>query len=481
MRRPAWVITTYAVLLLLAVATALPNFLPSTVRSALPDWATSQSVSLGLDLQGGAHLLLAVDREDLAQSRLQDLRETLAAEMRVRNLDQTTIRAERLALSVPADATLSETMKDAAAATAQPGSPTDFTVEVSDGKLRLALTEAGLDRAATSAADSSLEVIRHRIDQVGVSEPVISRVGEDRILVQMPGVDNPAQLRDLLGSTAKMSFQMVAPGPGPGVSMLEMRDGSGTIPVEDRVALSGDRLDQAASAFDPDTGRPMVTFTFDPQGAVTFAEITAANIGQRFAVVLDDKVLTAPVIQTSIPGGQGQITGDFTPEDAQTLSVLLTSGALPASLDVVEERSVGAALGADSIRAGLMTGALGLALVVAMMVGLYGAWGLLASAVLALNVMLTLTALGLLGATLTLPGIAGIILCLGIAVDSNILIFSRIREETAKGATAIKALTQGYARAWATILDANITTLLAMVLLFLFGAGAIRGFAIGWR
>jgi TRAP-type C4-dicarboxylate transport system substrate-binding protein len=188
-----------------------------------------------------------------------------------------------------------------------------------------------------------------------VSEPVISRVGEDRILVQMPGVENPAQLRDLLGSTAKMSFQMVARRSGTGVSLLEMRDGSGVIPVENRVALSGDRLDQAAMGFDPDTGRPMVTFAFDRQGAITFAEITAANIGQRFAVVLDGQVLTAPVIQSMIPGGQGQITGDFTSEEAQTLAVLLTSGALPASLEVIEERSVGAALGADSIRSGLIT------------------------------------------------------------------------------------------------------------------------------
>lgn len=347
MRRPAWVVMTYVVLLLLAVATALPNFLPTTVRSTLPDWATSQTVSLGLDLQGGAHLLLAVDREDLAEARLQELRETLVAEMRARNLNPGAIRTEGLALSVPADEALFATMQSAAAATAQPGSPADFSVDLSDGTLQLTLTEAGLDRAATIAADSSLEVIRHRVDQVGVSEPVLSRVGGDRILVQMPGIENPGQLRELLGSTAKMSFQMVAPGPGPGVSMLGLRDGSGAIPVEDLVALSGDRLARAASAFDPDTGRPMVTFAFDRPGGIAFAEITAANIGQRFAVVLDGTVLTAPVIQTAIPGGQGQITGDFTVEEAQTLAVLLTSGAMPASLEVIEERSVGAALGAD--------------------------------------------------------------------------------------------------------------------------------------
>lgn len=478
MRRPLWVVMTYAVLLLLAVATALPNFLPATTRNSLPDWMTSQTVSLGLDLQGGAHLLLAVDRDDLALSRLQDLRDSLAAEMGARNLDPRAIRTEGLALVVPAESAVTASMRSAANATAMPGGPPDFTLDLSDGILRLALTEAGLDRAAAKAADTSLEVIRHRIDQVGVSEPVISRVGGDRILVQMPGVENPGQLRALLGSTAKMSFQMVAAGPGDGISMLPMRDGSGHLPVEDKIALSGDRLDRAASAFDQDTGQPMVTFAFDGQGAIAFAEITATNIGQQFAVVLDGEVLTAPVIQTAIPGGQGQITGDFTLEEAQTLAVLLSSGALPASLEVIEERSVGAALGADSITSGLVTGAVGLALVVAIMVGLYGAWGLLASAILGVNVMLTLTVLGLIGATLTLPGIAGIILCLGIAVDSNILIFSRIREETAKGASAIKALTQGYARAWATILDANITTLIAMVLLFMFGAGAIRGFAI---
>jgi SecD/SecF fusion protein len=478
MRRPAWVLMTYAVLLLLAVVMALPNFLSKDIRDTLPPWATSQTVSLGLDLQGGAHLLLAVDRADLATARLQELRQILVSEMRTLNLNPATIRADGIVLSAPANEALLATLQAAASATVQPGIPPDFTVDLSGAVTRLSLTASGLDRAASDAADASLEVIRHRVDQVGVSEPVISRVGDDRILIQMPGVENPAQLRALLGSTAKMSFQMVAPGPGPGVTLLSLGDGTGEIPVYDDVALSGDRLDAAATGFEPDTGQPMVTFNFDRQGGAAFAEITAANIGQQFAVIIDGEVLTAPVIQQAILGGQGQITGDFTLEEAQTLAVLLASGALPASLEVIEERSVGAALGADSIRAGLLTGIIGLALVVAIMVGLYGAWGLLASAILGLNVMLTLTALGLLGATLTLPGIAGIILCLGIAVDSNILIFSRIREETAKGAIAIKALTLGYGRAWATILDANITTLLAMVLLFMFGAGAIRGFAV---
>ncbi len=478
MRRPAWVVMTYAILLLMAVAMAIPNFMSKDMRDTLPTWASRQTVSLGLDLKGGAHLLLAVDRTDLATARLQELRQTVVAEMRAQNLNPATIRVDGNALSVPANPSMLTTLKAAASAASAPGLAPYFTIAQTGDVMRLSLTEPGLDRTASAAADASLEVIRHRVDQVGVSEPVISRVGNDRILVQMPGVENPAQLRALLGSTAKMSFQMVAPGPGPGVTLLPLRDGTGEIAVEDRVALSGDRLDSAASAFEPDTGQPMVTFNFDGQGGATFAEITAASIGKRFAVVLDGEVLTAPVIQQAIPGGQGQITGDFTLEEAQTLAVLLTSGALPASLDVVEERSVGAALGADSIKAGLITGAIGLGLVVVMMLGLYGAWGLLASAVLGLNVMLTLAALGLIGATLTLPGIAGIILCLGIAVDSNILIFSRIREETAKGTVAIKALTLGYGRAWATILDANITTLLAMLLLFMFGAGAIRGFAV---
>jgi SecD/SecF fusion protein len=478
MKRSPWVVMTYAVLLLLAVATAIPNFLTESQRAQLPRWATAQTVSLGLDLQGGAHLLLAVDRPALAAARLSDLKALVPQVLAEAALPPARVTATDRSLTLPATAEAEAALAAALAAAAIPGAPNPVTLDRTGDQITLTLTEAGLDHAATEAADRSLEVIRHRVDQVGVSEPVISRVGADRILVQMPGVENPGQLRDLLGSTAKMSFHMVAPATGPGVSALPLRDGSGTLLIEDRVALSGERLDRAALAFDQQTKRPVISFGFDHAGAIRFGDLTAENVGQRFAVVLDGQILTAPVIQQAIPGGQGQITGDFTVDEAQTLAVLLNSGALPASLSVIEERSVGAALGSDSITMGLVTGALGLALVVGIMVTLYGGWGLMASAVLGLNVLLTLTALGLLGATLTLPGIAGIILCLGIAVDSNILIFSRIREETATGASASKALRLGYDRAWATILDANLTTLLAMLVLFWFGAGAIRGFAV---
>jgi len=326
--------------------------------------------------------------------------------------------------------------------------PTDaprFTIDQDGTLLRLTVPEPALDRTAADAAARSIEVIRHRIDQVGVSEPQISRVGTDRILVQLPGVENPAQLRALIGATAQMSFHLVESDTGgaqAGTTIMPLRDG-GQIAVQDRVALAGDHLTSAASEIDPQTGRPVVTFRFDTTGALEFGRITAENVGRPFAIVLDGQVLTAPVIQQPILGGSGQITGNFTMEETQTLAVLLNSGSLPASLEVIEERSVGASLGADSIRAGLVAGLAGLGLVVVVMIGLYGIWGLVASIILGLNVALTLAALGLIGATLTLPGIAGIILCLGIAVDANVLIFSRIREETAKGASALKALAQG--------------------------------------
>jgi SecD/SecF fusion protein len=480
MRRPVWVLVTYAILLLAGIALSLPNFLPTTMRAQLPAPFSSSAVSLGLDLQGGAHLLLAVDGTALADHATRSLTETARSLVSDQGGDPGSVRRIGDVITMPAtDATRAALQARATEGLDATDTPR-FTIDQDGDVLRLSVPQAALDRTAADASARSIEVIRHRIDQVGVSEPQISRVGRDRILVQFPGVENPAQLRALLGATAQMNFHLVATETGAGqlgVTLMPMRDG-GQIAVQDRVALAGEHLTSAAAEIDRQTGQPVVSFRFDTAGALEFGRITADNVGRPFAIVLDGQVLTAPVIQQPIMGGSGQITGNFTLEETQNLAVLLNSGSLPASLEIIEERTVGASLGADSIRAGLVAGLAGLGLVVAVMIGLYGAWGLLASVILALNVALTLAALGLIGATLTLPGIAGIILCLGIAVDANVLIFSRIREETAKGANALKALAQGYDRAWGTILDANITTLLAMGLLFLLGAGAIRGFAI---
>ncbi|MFC7703633.1 protein translocase subunit SecD [Plastorhodobacter daqingensis] len=480
MRRPFWVLATYAILLLAGIALAVPNFLPEQTRAQLPRVLAANTVSLGLDLRGGAHLLLAIDRAALAEHALEETADRARAVLDSQGAETRQVRRSEGAVTLPYSEGVAAALRAQATEGLAPTSAPRFVIERDGERLRLGIPDAALDRLASDAAARSLEVIRHRIDQVGVAEPQISRVGGDRILVQLPGVENPAQLRALLGSTALMSFHLVDEGAitaRPGFSLMPARDG-GMIAVEDRVALSGEHLVSAASGFDQQTGQPIVTFRFDTAGALEFGRITSANVGRQFAIVLDGEVLTAPVIQQPIHGGSGQITGRFTPEESQTLAVLLNSGSLPAALEVIEERSVGASLGADSIRAGLVSGLVGLGLVVAVMVALYGAWGLIASAILGVNVALTLAVLGLIGATLTLPGIAGIILCLGIAVDSNVLIFSRIREETAKGAGAMKALSRGYDLAWGTIIDANVTTLLAMGLLFTLGAGAIRGFSV---
>ena len=445
MRRPIWVLVTYAILLLAGIALSIPNFLPASMRAQLPAPLSTSAVSLGLDLQGGAHLLLSVDRTALADHAARSLTETARTVLGDLGDNPRTVRRTGDVVTLPMSEGAAAALREGATEGLSPSETPRFTIHQDGGLLRLTVPQAALDRTAADAAARSIEVIRHRIDQVGVSEPQISRVGTDRILVQLPGVENPAQLRALIGATAQMSFHLVESDTGgaqAGTTIMPLRDG-GQIAVQDRVALAGDHLTSAASEIDPQTGRPVVTFRFDTTGALEFGRITAENVGRPFAIVLDGQVLTAPVIQQPILGGSGQITGNFTMEETQTLAVLLNSGSLPASLEVIEERSVGASLGADSIRAGLVAGLAGLGLVVVVMIGLYGIWGLVASIILGLNVALTLAALGLIGATLTLPGIAGIILCLGIAVDANVLIFSRIREETAKGASALKALAQG--------------------------------------
>jgi SecD/SecF fusion protein len=333
----------------------------------------------------------------------------------------------------------------------------------------------------SDAVDQSLEVIRRRLNETGMVEPVITRQGKDSILVQMPGVSNPQHIRELLGTTAQMTFHWVADAKTrPGTPVVNVKgdiDGA-SYQLEEIAVLEGKHISDARLAYQQQTGEPVVTFKLDYDGARRFGDLTKQNIGRALAIVLDKKVITAPVIRSAIQGGSGEISGAFTSSSANDLALLLRVGALPAALKVIEEQTVGPDLGSDAISMGISTGMLGALLVLAFMVGLYGRWGLIACLGLAINIGLTFGLLGLLGATLTLPGIAGFILSIGMAVDANILINERIREETRRGKNARTALNAGFQRAYATILDSNFTSLIAISLLFLFGSGPVRGFAV---
>ncbi|MCB5202232.1 protein translocase subunit SecD [Neorhizobium sp. T786] len=485
MRNSPWMVVTYAFIIFIGILVALPNVLPQSTLDRLPSWLPHDRVSLGLDLRGGSHLVLEVDRTDLVNERLQNLLQDSRRALRDNGIDPAGVRRAGDTITV----TLRDPAQRGAAVTQLQtlSNPVGFGTSIgqsdleirtpSDNTITIAYTEAGITSHGSAAVEQSLEIIRQRVDQVGVAEPTIQRVGNDRVLVQLPGEQDPSRLRQLLGSTAKMSFHLLGNQGEPGVTMLADEQGN-QYPVQDRVELSGDRLTDARAAFDQQTNEPIVNFRFDTAGASRFAQITQANVGRPFAIVLDDKVLSAPVIRQPITGGSGQISGGFSIEEANTLSALLRAGALPAKLTVIEERTVGADLGSDAIEMGIFTGFVGFLLVVAFMFVLYGAWGFLANIALTLNVILTFAGLTMLGATLTLPGIAGIVLGIGLAVDANVLINERIREEARKGKSAFAAIDAGFARAYSTIVDSNVTALIATVLLFWFGSGPVRGFAV---
>lgn len=492
MRTSKWVAVLYGLIVLIGVIIALPNFFTQQQLEAMPSWFPKRQVTLGLDLRGGSYLVLEVDAATLKKDRIRSLLDDARSKLRADRIQPQSIRAvgDSIIVTIPdadqrnkADAAL-RTLISQVNTSGFGTAINDIDVTTNDNQIRLNLTEAGFNYRLDAALQQSLEIIRQRVDQVGVAEPSIQRVGSDRIVVQLPGLQNPAELRQLLGSTAKMSFHMVADvnpndTPPPGVSILEdSKDPNIKYPIEDQVALSGERLTDSRAGFDQRTNEPIVSFRFDSLGARQFADITTKNVNRPFAIVLDDKVLSAPVIREPITGGSGQISGSFTVQDTVVLSALLRAGALPAPLTVIEERTVGPDLGGDAIKMGLVTGIIGFALVAAFIFVLYGYWGLIANLALLLHTLLTFSALSLIGATLTLPGIAGIILGIGIAVDANILINERIREETRKGLGAMPALDKGFHAAFSTIVDANVTAMISTALLFMFGTGPVRGFAI---
>ena len=350
-----------------------------------------------------------------------------------------------------------------------------FSISAEGSRVLVAATDSHRKALLDDAVERSLEVVRRRLDESGLVEPSITRQGRDSILVQMPGVEDPAQIRALLGTTAQLNFHWVADSRSNAARIQRpLADGSQTLWLEREVAMAGEHVRDAQLGFNVESGQPVVNFRLDSAGTRIFGDLTQANVGRALAIVLDNRVITAPVIRSVIAGGQGEISGAFTSKEASEVALLLRSGALPAPLDVVEERTIGPDLGSDAISMGLTTGLLGAALVLAFMLLAYGRWGLLASVTLSLNLMLIFAVLTVLGATLTLPGIAGLILTIGMAVDANILINERIREESRNGRSPQLALKLGFDRAYRTIVDANVTTLIAVgaVIFIRYRAGA---------
>jgi preprotein translocase subunit SecD len=484
---------TWKIILILAVAgfgalAAAPNLLSRQAAEALPDWIPHRQINLGLDLQGGSHLLLDVDTGALIRERLEGMVEAVRAELRGARIryEQLGIAGKAVQVTIPEPedrGQVEEILRKL-----DPGAEVEAQ---NDGRLTVSLSEQAIAERETAAVEQSLEIIRRRIDETGVREPTIQRQGRTRILVQLPGIDDPERVKRLIGKTAKMTFHLVDDGdlgqalagrPPPGTMLLPLLEGQGTgqqpqqLLVNKRVLVSGENLISAEPTFQ--NNEAVVSFRFDSVGARRFGDATTQNVGRLLAIVLDNQVISAPRIREPIIGGSGIISGTFTVADARDLALLLRAGALPAPLTVLEERTVGAGLGADSIAAGKVAGVVGMVLVAAFMVLAYGFFGLLAIAAVVVNIILLLGALSLLQATLTLPGIAGIVLTAGMAVDANVLIYEHVREEVRNGRSALSALDAGFTRAMTTILDSNLTTLLAGIVLYVFGSGPVRGFAV---
>ena len=485
------IVLTALVVCLLAV----PNFFPEAKVKTWPAWAQRRLV-LGLDLQGGSYLLLEVDSSYVKKEKLDQIRDDARRVLReakigytglaVRN-DAVEVRISRENEQQTALGKLRELSQPLGGFLASNGQRTLEVTDAGNGVIRLGVPQAAINERIRQTIEQSIQIVEKRVNQLGTVEPLIQRQGTDRILVQVPGLQDPTRLKQLLGKTAKMEFRMVdstvpvdqaEQGRLPPDDELLPQVSGAKIVVKKQVLVSGGDLNDAQTAFDPRTGEPVVSFKFNSAGSRKFAQATTENVGQPFAIVLDNQVISAPVIREPITGGQGQISGNFTVQSANDLAILLRAGALPAPLTVIEERTVGPGLGQDSIEKGERAAYVGSIMVIVFMLVTYRLFGLFANVAMVINVAMIFGLLSLLNATLTLPGIAGIVLTVGIAVDSNVLIYERIREELRGGRNAISAIDAGFKRALATILDSNITTFIAAAVLFLIGTGPVRGFAV---
>ncbi|MBW4708482.1 protein translocase subunit SecD [Roseobacter sp. YSTF-M11] len=464
-------------------------------RALWPEWMPSGLVNLGLDLRGGAHLLAEVKVADVYEARMQAAWPEIRDALRPERATVGTIRLQpsaadevRVRISQPEGmARALEIVRGLArpVQTLTGVGATDIEVRAADDLLIVTLSEAEKLATDERTVQQSLEIIRRRIDEVGTREPTIQRQGADRILIQVPGVGSASELKEIIGTTAQLTFNPVITrgtdanaAPGIGNRIVPSLDEPGSYyTIEAAPVVTGEELVDAQPAFDQN-GRPAVNFRFNTSGARKFGDYTAENIGSPFAIVLDDEVVSAPTIQSHIPGGSGIITGRFTVEESTNLAVLLRAGALPAGLEFLEERTIGPELGQDSIDAGKVATLVAFSAVLVFMFLSYGLFGFFANIALIINIGLIFGLLSLIGATLTLPGIAGIVLTVGMAVDANVLIFERIREELKTSKGPARAIELGYEKALSAILDANITTFITAVILFAMGSGPVRGFAI---
>ena len=464
---------------------AVPTFVPS-VAPYFPSWI--KPVPLGLDLKGGAQLLLEVDTTTMFKEKSNQLYDEVRSALIDRN--KGVIRYANLRNS---DGVISFTVRESGDVSKAKGRlrnvlGTTVDIDSSGDVVKLSYSDKQKEEMVQDALARSIEIVRRRIDALGTKEPSIQSQGGKYILIQLPGVDNPEHIKDLIGQTAKMTFHLVnenvspeqlASGRAPsGTDFLPYMDMPGQmVPVYSRVEVSGESLKDSQADFDQNN-MPVVTTVFDATGARKFAKLTTEHVNERFAIVLDGKVLSAPNIREPIPGGRGQISGGFTLQGAKDLAVLLRSGALPAPLTVIEERTVGAGLGADTIASGKIGSAVGVLLIMLYMILIYHSFGLIADTVLLINLAMIIGVSALFGATLTLPGIAGIVLTLGMAVDANILPFERIRDEIRAGTPTLRAVDLGFHRSNKAVLDGELTNLICALILFQFGAGPIRGFAV---
>lgn len=495
LRMPSWRTLVVAAVCLFGVLALLPNFLSRATLDSMPGFMPTRQITLGLDLQGGSYLLLEVDLEPIYHERLENMVNDMRVALRGARVNYRGLGVQGDTVTVtlvdPAqrEQALAEITKLNPLSLGATGQIRDFNLQEDGARIVLRLTDAKRNELGQAAIAQSLEVVRRRIDELGTREASIQRQGSDRILVQVPGEKDPGNIKRLLGKTARLTFHMVDMESSiqdalngrvpPGDMLLEAAEGDRGPQhylVKRQVELSGESLTNAQPTFQDN--QPVVSFRFDNAGARKFGKITQENVGKPFAIVLDDKVISAPNIREPILGGSGIISGSFTVQSANELSVLLRAGALPAPLKVIEERSVGAELGADSIRDGATATLVASILVIGLMLIYYGVFGLIADVALVLNVVLILGIMSLLGGTLTLPGIAGIVLTIGQAVDSNVLIYERIREEVRSGRTALSAINAGFNEAMRTIVDANLTSLIAALALFQFGSGPVKGFAV---